>query len=126
MNENIQGLGQPNEHVKSNVKLDAVNAQVTGAQDAERQLIAAQAAQAGEMAGRERGRAEILASLQQPRQADPVQELASAIANQQVSQEQLAQIDRNNPGLVQAAMSLVQQSQQPAGLGQINQQDYLV
>ena len=124
-----QGLGQPiaapqqNEYVKSNVRLDATNAKLTGAQEAEKQFIAAEAAKAGEMAGLERGRAEVLASLQRPTQADPIQELAGAIMNQQVSQEQLAQID---PRLVKAAMQLVQQSQQPAGLGQINQQDYLV
>ena len=130
--ERPEGLGNPvaapqqNEFVKSNVKLDATNAKITGAQVAENNRIAAEAAKAGEMAGLERGRAEVLASLQRPAQTDPVQELANAIMNQQISQEQLAQIGQNNPELVQAAMQLVQQPQQPAGLGQLSQQDYLV
>ena len=127
MNQPQEGLGQPvaQQTVQEaplfipNPAITQRRAKMTGEQQQREGQIAMAAAQTAKA----QTEAEIMQQMQASQQVDPVQDLAGAIMNQQVSQEQLAQID---PRLVQAAMQLVQQSQQPAGLGQINPQDYLV
>ena len=130
MNEQqAQGLGNPesapvvNEYVKKHPAVLQRDAAVLG----QAELDKANTFKAGQMAGLERGKAEVLNELaireQAAQRPDPVQQLAEAIMTQQISQEQLASI---NPELRQAAMRLAQQSMQPQGLGPVPGQDYVV
>ena len=120
-----QGLGQPvvapastepahNVYVEANPIMLQKKAQISG----QAELDNAETFEAGKMAGLERGRAEVLNELA-AQQADPVQELVGAIMNQQISREQLAQM---NPRLVDEAMQMVNSR----GLGAIQPQNYAV